>query len=330
MARLHRRYAWAPGDDEARSAWDEFKQTLVLEFQSWYGTDNDNLSKWRSLCRALRIWPIPQSCTECQKAVRGRHVNMVDLLQQRRNGEYQIRIFESLDDLRVRHGDLRLEQWLLDERNARLSDFNGSGFDAQPTLGLKRRSARGLECSSHWLPRPDDVESSEQTDLFALGSSLYELIAGQMPFAGIDDHTIETRYAQGIFPNTEGLLMAPNLAPSQHEMLQHMITDGSLEDEAMAAIAKCSSRTIRTLPANLRRYGNTTTPYIGRGGRPRAITSTMLTPPLELLRDTVSSTYSSMTLSFFVRYFWALDDAGYNKQDSKAGWVVKKSGSASC
>lgn len=28
-------------------------------------------------------------------------------------------------------------------------------------------------------------------------------------------------------------------------------------------------------------------------------------------------------------HFWAPDDAGYNKQDSEAGWVVKKSGSAS-
>lgn len=70
MARLHRRYAWSPEDDEARSAWDEFKQTLVLEFQSWYGTDNESLPEWRSLCRVLHVWPIPQSCAECQKVCR--------------------------------------------------------------------------------------------------------------------------------------------------------------------------------------------------------------------------------------------------------------------
>jgi hypothetical protein len=57
--------------------------------------------------------------------------------------------------------------------------------------------------------------------------------------------------------------MAPNLACSQHEVLQHMIVHGSLEDKAMAAIAKCSTRTIRTLRAHLRRYGSTTTPYNG-------------------------------------------------------------------
>ena len=54
--------------------------------------------------------------------------------------------------------------------------------------------------------------------------------------------------------------MALNLTPSQHEVLQHMITNGSLEEEAMADITKCSSRTIRTLRANLCRYGSTITP----------------------------------------------------------------------
>ena len=54
--------------------------------------------------------------------------------------------------------------------------------------------------------------------------------------------------------------MAPNLAPSQHEMPQHMTTDGSLEDEAMAAIATCSGRTVRTKRANIRRYGRTDGP----------------------------------------------------------------------
>ena len=113
----------------------------------------------------------------------------------------------------VRHGDLRLEQWLVDhDGNARLSDFNGSGFDAQPNLGLKRRSAQSRESSSHWLPRHDETDSCEQTDLFALGSSLYELITGERPFADMDDGTIETRFAQGIFPSTQGLWLGSDIS----------------------------------------------------------------------------------------------------------------------
>ncbi|KEF50870.1 serine/threonine protein kinase [Exophiala aquamarina CBS 119918] len=136
-----------------------------------------------------------------------------------------IQMIESISYLHskgVRHGDLRLEQWLLDdEQSVRLSDFNGSGFDAQPTLALKERPALGLECSSHWLPRPNAVDSSEQTDLFALGSSLYELVVGEKPFAGIDDQTIETRYEQAIFPNTEGLLFGREISKCWHQEFEN-------------------------------------------------------------------------------------------------------------
>jgi transposase len=70
--------------------------------------------------------------------------------------------------------------------------------------------------------------------------------------------------------------MAPNLAASQHELIRDMIVDGSLSDDEMAKIAKCSSRTIRSSRVNLHRFGSTTAPYNGRGGRPRSITPPML------------------------------------------------------
>ena len=44
----------------------------------------------------------------------------------------------------VRHSDLRLDQWLLDvDFNARLIDFNGSGYDPCPNLGLEGSEAVG-------------------------------------------------------------------------------------------------------------------------------------------------------------------------------------------
>jgi hypothetical protein len=40
-------------------------EALVLEFNSWYGTDNGNLRSWQNLCKAIRIYPLPETCELC-------------------------------------------------------------------------------------------------------------------------------------------------------------------------------------------------------------------------------------------------------------------------
>ncbi|KAF1961763.1 kinase-like protein [Byssothecium circinans] len=108
----------------------------------------------------------------------------------------------------VRHSDFRLDQWLVDaDLNVRLTDFNASGFDDQPDLGLKGKPAQGLEISSHFLPRDPEADNTVESDLFALGSTLYELLAGQRPYNGLNDDSIETCFRIGKFPNTDGLLL---------------------------------------------------------------------------------------------------------------------------
>lgn len=67
MVRLQRCYNWERNDPEASEAWSEYRQALVLEFEAWYGTDNDNLSAWHSLCRALQVYPLPTTCAGCQQ-----------------------------------------------------------------------------------------------------------------------------------------------------------------------------------------------------------------------------------------------------------------------
>ncbi|GAD99747.1 conserved hypothetical protein [Paecilomyces variotii No. 5] len=105
------------------------------------------------------------------------------------------------------HSDIRLDQWLLDDAfNARICDFNASGFDAQPDLGLEMRRPGGLESSSHFLPRDPDTDNTVQTDLFALGSSLYELVAGRRPYEELSDESIELLFEKKTFPDTETLL----------------------------------------------------------------------------------------------------------------------------
>ena len=107
----------------------------------------------------------------------------------------------------IRHSDIRLDQWLLDsEMNARLSDFNASGYDECPSFGLQGVKAVGNEDSSHFLPRDPCDDNSIRSDLFALGSALYELEHGSTLFSGLlDSETITKHFASGTFPSVSNL-----------------------------------------------------------------------------------------------------------------------------
>ncbi|KAF2769159.1 hypothetical protein EJ03DRAFT_374689 [Teratosphaeria nubilosa] len=108
----------------------------------------------------------------------------------------------------VRHSDIRLDQWLLDsEMNARLSDFNASGYDECPAFGLHGEKAIGDEAPSHFMPRNSSGDNSIRSDLLALGSALYEIEQGSSPFAGADDETITRRFALREFPSVSKLTL---------------------------------------------------------------------------------------------------------------------------
>ncbi len=99
----------------------------------------------------------------------------------------------------VVHSDLALRQFLLDvEGNARLSDSGASGYPGQMALGM--------ENSSHYLPRDPDFPNTIESDIFALGSVLYEIFAGETPYHDKSDEEIETLYKEEKFPDVEGYL----------------------------------------------------------------------------------------------------------------------------
>ncbi|WEW60079.1 serine/threonine protein kinase [Emydomyces testavorans] len=120
----------------------------------------------------------------------------------------------------VVHSDLALRQFFLDDDlNVRLGDFNSSQYPGHVALGYEK--------ASHCLPRDYDSPNTVMSDLFALGSTLYELVAGKAPYSELypvepedvmrsKDHTvirariqrqqqvdleIEARYKDGHFPD---------------------------------------------------------------------------------------------------------------------------------
>lgn len=72
--------------------------------------------------------------------------------------------------------------------------------------------------------------------------------------------------------------MAPNLAPSKHDLIRAMILDKKLKTPEMANVAECSERSIKTVRSNIHYFGTTKASPNG-GGRPWSI----MPPVLEVL-----------------------------------------------
>ncbi|GIK04366.1 hypothetical protein Aspvir_008447 [Aspergillus viridinutans] len=117
----------------------------------------------------------------------------------------------------VIHSDLALRQFFVDDKlNLRLGDFNSSQCPGHLALGYEK--------ASHCLPRDYDLPNTEASDIFALGSTLYELVAGKAPYSELAgpksddpgvikaqiqrqhevDHEIESRYKNHVFPDVSG------------------------------------------------------------------------------------------------------------------------------
>lgn len=113
----------------------------------------------------------------------------------------------------VRHSDIKLSQWLLDSgMNARLSDFNACGYDQQTALDIPGLKALGYEKPSHFMPRDPSEDNTILTDLFALGSALYELEHGSSPFAEVDEEMITGYFSREQFPALSHLRLGDIIA----------------------------------------------------------------------------------------------------------------------
>ncbi|KAH6603216.1 hypothetical protein Trco_007991 [Trichoderma cornu-damae] len=95
-------------DGPAKDAWKRYQRALVDEVEMWFGDEND-LTAWRTLCRAVGRFDPPGEIRKCKAILRNTHVNIVDLIAWGRKGGGEsdgeassslIQVFRSVEQLR--------------------------------------------------------------------------------------------------------------------------------------------------------------------------------------------------------------------------------------
>lgn len=131
----------------------------------------------------------------------------------------------------VRHSDIKLSQWLVgSDLSAYLSDFNGCGYDAQPLIGISSMKALSYESPSHFMPRDPCDDNTIKSDLFALGSALYELEHGSTPLIEISEEKVTESFKQGNFPPVSSLTLGKIIVQcwqGQFNSASEMLHDGN-------------------------------------------------------------------------------------------------------
>ncbi len=71
VAEFHRMcdfFGWRRDDARRKAAHTRFKDAMVLDFNSFYGTDVNALQSWQLLCRAVNVVPLPEDIAACREA----------------------------------------------------------------------------------------------------------------------------------------------------------------------------------------------------------------------------------------------------------------------
>lgn len=105
----------------------------------------------------------------------------------------------------VLHCDISVHNLLLDSAlNVKLSDFQGKLLDSGGAVVLDGGSSESVISS---MPRPDRDRHDRKTDIFALGTAIYFIMTGELPFPDLDlfdnEEEIQRRFQVGDFPPLE-------------------------------------------------------------------------------------------------------------------------------
>lgn len=103
-----------------------------------------------------------------------------------------------LHDAGVIHCDLNVFNFMVDDHmRLRIIDFAGSMIDGQV--------GSGCEGAPYFLPRDFEQPSTVTSDILALGSVIYAIATGNVPYVGRNDDEIEGLFRKHKFPCTEHL-----------------------------------------------------------------------------------------------------------------------------
>ncbi|CAG8007858.1 unnamed protein product [Penicillium salamii] len=187
------------------------REAMVYELVGFHPRIAEWLSRGRSDYIDIKYYRHSDLANFCQK-------NTITAELQSKWFQQMLEAVVVIHSYGVIHSDLALRQFFLDdELNLRLGDFNSSQCPGHIALGYEK--------ASHCLPRDYDLPNTEASDIFALGSTLYELVAGKAPYGELAgpksddpdvvkvqiqrqhevDHEIETRYQNHVFPDVSGL-----------------------------------------------------------------------------------------------------------------------------
>ncbi len=61
-------FGWHKEDDSRKEAHAGFKDAMVLDFNSFYGTDVNAFQSWHLLYRAVNVVPLPHDIAACREA----------------------------------------------------------------------------------------------------------------------------------------------------------------------------------------------------------------------------------------------------------------------
>jgi serine/threonine protein kinase len=98
----------------------------------------------------------------------------------------------------VIHCDIKPDNFLLDDNlDLKVCDFAGSSL----------YGSKALVCGSTrlWRPTSPKTPCDVQDDIFALGSTIYMILAGEEPYGESESAEVEARFSAAEFPDTSTL-----------------------------------------------------------------------------------------------------------------------------